>query len=121
MGKTKKVDENGHPGPPEHLSERSKALWMELMPTRNWGTGRLVTFLNALECLDLADAAREARTKEGLTITTQRSGVTHANPLLKVERENRALFIKTWAMLGLNSDYQSGTYIDSPFGPIYQT
>ena len=41
-------------------------------------------------------------------MTTERSGVAHAHPLLKVERENRQLFLKIWAKLGLDWNYYNG-------------
>ena len=93
-----------YPTPPEHLSERSKSLWKELVGNRINSSGRITMFQEALEALDLADLAREARIKEGLITVTKRSGVSHINPLLKIERENRQLFAKIWTSLNLYWD-----------------
>jgi hypothetical protein len=95
---------NRYPLPPEHLSERSKRLWEELVGNRIKSPGRITMFQEALEALDLADQARQARIKEGLVTITKRSGVSHTNPLLKIERENRQLFTKIWTTLNLYWD-----------------
>ncbi len=58
----------------------------------------------ALECLDRSDGARtELKTSE-LTTTTATTKAVHLHPLLKVERESKAQFLKAWSMLGLNVD-----------------
>ena len=91
------------PEPPGHLSERSRRLWLEVVPTRVRSAARLAQFQTALEALDRADQT-SARIGGDLTITTPRSGCEHLNPLLKVEKENRQLFIKIMAQLGLHRD-----------------
>jgi phage terminase small subunit len=100
------------PAPPEHLSERSKALWCELVGARVKGTSRIVSFQIALEYLDLAEQAREQRIKEGLTSKTKRTGVTHLNPVLRVEQRATQSFLKLWAGLGLNRERE----LKNPFG-----
>ena len=95
--------DNKYPAPPEHLSERSKQLWVEFVGARIRG-GKIVSFQTALEYLDLADAARQERIENGLVIKTKRSGVMHLNPVLKVEQDARDKFLKTWRQLGLNSE-----------------
>ena len=108
MKEKNKVKEE-YPGPPGHLSEKSKALWHEFVGIRVTSPGRILSFQQALESLDLAEEARETRQREGLTVTTERSGVSHAHPLLKVERENRQLFLKVWAKLGLDWNFYDGS------------
>ena len=88
------------PEPPAHLSERSQALWCDLGPRNCPETGRRVLFQQALESLDRADAARAAVAAEGITTTTERSGVAHAHPMIRVESDARRQFFRLWTALG---------------------
>ena len=56
----------------------------------------------ALRALDRADQAAAILEAEGLTFTTATTGAVHVHPLLKVERESRAMFAKLWADLHLD-------------------
>ncbi|WP_442481884.1 hypothetical protein [Aeoliella sp. SH292] len=90
--------------PPDHLSDRSKTLWSEMVPHRGTSAGRLAVVQTALECLDRADEAAALITKEGLTTKTGRSGVTHVHPATKIEKESRAMFFKLWQSMGFGFD-----------------
>jgi hypothetical protein len=68
---------------------------------------RLALLLVGLRALDRSEEAREQLAKEGLTITNKKTGVVHANPLLKIENENRRTFFKIWRDLGLRFDPSS--------------
>ncbi len=89
-----------YPAPP-HLSDRAAALWSAVVPARARSPERLALLCVALEAFDRADAAREAIAVEGMTTETKRSGVTHLHPLLRVEKESRALFAKIWSQMNL--------------------
>jgi hypothetical protein len=56
----------------------------------------------ALEALDRSELARLAVQREGMTATTKTTGAVHLHPLLKVEKESRQQFLRTWEVLGLN-------------------
>ncbi len=91
------------PEPPDFLSEGARALWREA--SRKVKTPmRQALLTEALSAWDRVQQARAAIAREGLTVVTERSGVAHANPLLKVERENRQLFARLCAELGLHFD-----------------
>jgi phage terminase small subunit len=95
------------PDPPEHLSDRSKGIWCDVID-EPCSPGRLVLVQTALEALDRADEARKQVEKEGLTTTTKTTGAVHVHPLLKVERDNRALFARIWhGQLRLHWDYRT--------------
>jgi len=98
------------PEAPNHLSERSKALWISLGPTRCTSVGRRNLLQVALEALDRAEEARQAIVAQGLTKTTQGTGAIHVNPLLKVERDCRNQFAGIWRQLRLDqsSDLPAG-------------
>jgi phage terminase small subunit len=89
--------------PPEHLSERSKELWRNACPQAIRSEKRLVVLRAALEALDRADAARLAIAEQGMISITERSGMAHVNPLVKVEREARLDFAKLWKQTGLET------------------
>jgi len=88
--------------PPGHLSDRSKALWAEVVPRRVDHPETLALLRVALEALDLADKCRATIQKEGLTTKTVGSGNVHRHPLLATEREYRAQFFAGWKALNLN-------------------
>ncbi len=102
--------------PPEHLSDRSKALWLAVVPSRAMSAGRLAMIQVALEALDRADEARLAVRRDGLTTKTATTGDVHVNPLVKIERECRAQFAKIWESLGLawetRTDGMTGTALE---------
>ena len=89
---------------PLGLSEKSSALWKEIAGKRASSPSRLSLLECALRALDRSDQAAELIEKEGLTLVTPRSGATHLNPLTKLEIENRSLFFKIMASLGLRFD-----------------
>lgn len=60
----------------------------------------------ALESLDRADQASAEIQKHGMTSTTKTTGAIHVHPLVKVERESRALFAKLWGVMNLQ--YNAG-------------
>lgn len=73
----------------------------------------------ALESLDRADLARIEISKSGMTSVTKKTGATHVNPLVKIERESRQLFARVWT--GLHLDFNpsiDGRIVDSAWpGP----
>ena len=89
---------------PSHLSAKSKALWTEIVPKRASQPSRLALLTIALESLDRADEARRLISEQGLTNITKRTGAIHGNPLLKIERESKNLFVKIFNDLGLKFD-----------------
>ena len=92
--------------PPDHLSEKSKALWASLVPRRAKSPERLALLTVALESLDRADAARELLAEEGMVATTATTKAVHLHPAAKLERESRAIFARIWKQLGLSWDYE---------------
>lgn len=109
----KRTEAEGPPqAPPVHLSERSQALWREIVPRRARSPERLALLQAALEALDRADSARGAIEKDGLTITTETTGVRHMHPLLKVEADARRLFATLWRDLALHWCHEIDGRID---------
>ena len=89
------------PEPPGHLSERSQALWRELVRHRCNSAERRLLLECALADLDRADALREQIAREGATVTSARSKLVRAHPALKIESEMRRRFLAAWRALDL--------------------
>ncbi len=90
--------------PPETFSDRAKALWAAVVPSRARSPGRMALVRSALEALDRADQASALVASQGLTTTTTTTGAIHINPAAKIEREARGQFAKIWEGLGLGWD-----------------
>ena len=87
--------------PPEHLSDRAKLIWRSVVPTRCKSPERLLFLEAALDAHDRAHEAAKIIAVEGMLTTTARTGVKHANPMVKIERESREQFAKLWKAMNL--------------------
>lgn len=87
---------------PSDLSERSQKLWVEIVPRRAQSAERLALLEQGLRALDRADECARLVNTNGLTTTTATTKAVHVHPLLRVEREQRQLFTRIWAELGLS-------------------
>jgi len=90
--------------PPPHLQERSKALWRDLVPSRCASPGRVAMLEAALTALDQADQARQQVARDGLSFTTRKTKMVRPHPLLAVERQARATFLRIFRTLRLDWD-----------------
>jgi hypothetical protein len=86
---------------PENLSESSQLLWNQLAQEQARSPERRQLLIQALRSLDRAEACREAIEREGMTLDGA-GKISHANPLLKVEKDARAQFASLWKTLRLN-------------------
>jgi phage terminase small subunit len=89
------------PPPPEDLSGAAAELWRETLGRFPFLATELALVTSGLRSLDRAEYAREVLKVEGLTLTTESTGVTRAHPLIRVEAEARREFRLTWRTLGL--------------------
>lgn len=88
--------------PPPHLSARAQQLWTHYARTDK-GNAWLALFRVALESLDRSDQASAIVLRDGLTVTTARSGVAHVNPAIRIEKDARGQFAAIWHQLGLDT------------------
>ena len=95
--------EHGWPSPdaPAHLSDRSRELWGGVVPSRARSLERLALVTAALEARDLANECRAQVRAEGMTTVTKTTGAVHVHPLMKIEKEQRSLFVRIWGQLHL--------------------
>lgn len=63
-------DKNGPPAAPDGLSDRSVAVWAQIIGDGMVSPGRRVLLEQALRALDRADAAAAVVAAEGLVATT---------------------------------------------------
>lgn len=103
------------PEPPDHLSERSQLLWSHLVGDRVKSPERIALFQTALDALDRADEAKQVLDAEGLTFTTKTTGTKHLHPLLRVEKDARALFARIWNQLSLHWNQQIDGAMTDPW------
>lgn len=89
---------------PEHLSTKSKKMFEYYSGKAAVTPGQIALLVTALECLDEADSCTEAIAKQGLTVTSERSGITRQNPLIGTRREAQQTVIKIFKLLGLDKD-----------------
>jgi phage terminase small subunit len=90
---------------PDGLSPRSTALWRQLVAAgRVKSPGRATLLEQAFRALDLSDAARAERIRDGLTIVNTTTGLRHVNPVCRVEKDALATFASCWKALGLTWD-----------------
>ena len=97
----KSGNERPAPEPPGHLSERSQALWRDLVRYRADSAERQVLLECALSDLDRADALRAQIAAEGATVTSARSKLTRVHPAFRIESELRRRFLAAWRTLDL--------------------
>lgn len=90
--------------PPAGLSDRSAALFAEIVPKRARSAGRVALVTEALRALDRADEAAAIVSSEGMTFTTEGTKTVHVRPEVKIERESRMLFLRAWGQLHLEWD-----------------
>ena len=88
--------------PPNHLSDHAAELWRSVVPSSVSTPSRRAMGLSALESLDRADQARKLVDAEGIVVHLPGGKMAHSHPSLKIESENRALFLRTWARLNLH-------------------
>ena len=86
----------------EHLSEETQKLWHQYVPKQVKVPAAQAVLLTGLEALDQAGAARQAIAEQGLFTVTKSTGMGHANPLIKVEKEARDYFLKVIKALNLH-------------------
>lgn len=100
------------PAAPEYLSEKAKMIFKFYVGLTIRAPGQIALFVRGLEAMDQADEAGRLIREQGLSQTSERSGLERQNPLLNAQKEATATMIKIWKSLGLCSN----TMHDGRFG-----
>lgn len=91
----------GEPVAPEHLSERSTALWGDVVATWPLESHQLRLLEEACVALDRSAEAREAIERDGAFVT-DRFAQLKAHPGVAVERDARIAAARLFRELNLN-------------------
>lgn len=89
--------------PPEDLNAASKSLWRKIISRKeNLSSGRRELIAEAFRCKERLEQVRAELNKSTLTLTTEKSGAVHLNPLAKLETELRRQLSSMWQSLQLH-------------------
>ena len=91
------------PPPPVHLSEATKAWWVEITSEFVLKSHHCRVLEIACDAWDEMVAARMVVQKEGLTVSTVQGG-DKPHPATSIERDCRAAFLKALRELDLDSE-----------------
>jgi phage terminase small subunit len=92
------------PRAPDGLSEASAALWRRFHAEYDLRSAPTLELLeSALRCRDVAEAARAALEREGLTFKDA-AGKPRPHPAAAIHRDARAQFVSTLRTLGFPSE-----------------
>jgi phage terminase small subunit len=88
--------------PPVHLTKEAKIIWRDILKEYEIDDAAGLRILRvALESFDRAQSARKEIDRLGMTIK-DKAGQVKMNPLLPVERDNRAAFLAGLKALNLD-------------------
>jgi len=94
----------GAPAPPTGLTAASRRVWLRLCEEYLLTSAPQLELLeSALRSRDVAERAREALERDGLTFT-DKHGQPRAHPAAAIHRDARAAFVTTMRVLGFPGD-----------------
>lgn len=85
----------------ENLSKKAQRVFKYYSNTSVKTPGQRALLLQGLRAMDTADQVAEVIAREGLTVTSERSGLTRAHTLLRTQREATAEMVKIFKLLEL--------------------
>ena len=86
---------------PNYLSKKSRVFVNTILRDFQLETHHEKLLLQAAECLDRIDQAREEILRDGLTVPTRDGGIK-AHPCVNIERDCKILFSRLIRELGLD-------------------
>lgn len=98
---------NAHARPPAHLRAETKSWWRRVVAEYQLEQHHLKLLQLAAESWDRANEARESLAISGLTFVDDRRNV-RANPLIAVEKDAKALFMRALGALQLDLEPPGG-------------
>jgi P27 family predicted phage terminase small subunit len=88
---------------PEHLTERSKALWEQIVEENEIDAVAAKILLTLCDAMERRDEARKVIAERGLT-TQDRFGVLKVNPALAIERDSTLIMHRAFRLLGFDQE-----------------
>lgn len=95
---------------PKHLSASAKAFWAWAVSTYRLQPDALKVLETACTAWDSAERARKTLDAEG-SYYRDRHGVIRVHPAIRVQRESKALFLRSLTTLGLQPAKTPGSLI----------
>jgi P27 family predicted phage terminase small subunit len=96
--------------PPRHLQTEGKRTWERLTAEYDFDPPELILLRALCEQLDVQNQARRSVRRQGLTVTSSRTGVIKPNPALSIERQATRLIASLVRQLALPVDDGKQTY-----------
>jgi phage terminase small subunit len=87
--------------PPAHLSEQTKAWWIDIVNRHDIKPRQFRTLQVAATSWDRAEQARQTLSKHGLTFEDDH-GMIRARPEVQIERDSSIRFLRAMRELGLD-------------------
>ena len=103
MKKQSVIDEQ--PAPPDHLSKKAKKIFRFYVAEEKRAPGQIALLIRGLEALDTADECGRIIRADGLTSTSERSGLARQHPLFNTQKENTNIMLKVWKQLQLDRHF----------------
>lgn len=97
--------------PPNHLSLASRALWKRIHAEYELEAHHDALLCSALESRDRAEQARQLIDADGPLVDNPRGG-KRPHPLLGVERDSRAAWVRTIHALGFDEQGTARTAVE---------
>lgn len=96
--------------PPKHLSASAKTFWCWATETYRLAPDALKVLETACVAWDTGESARKTLQAEG-SYYTDRHGVIRVHPAIRVQRESKALFLRSLTTLGLEPPKDKNTIL----------
>lgn len=89
--------------PPEHLTEKSKALWNQIVDENEIDAVASKILLTLCDAMERRDEARRIISDLGIT-TLDRFNVVKINPALAIERDSTLIMHRAFRLLGFDQE-----------------
>jgi P27 family predicted phage terminase small subunit len=88
---------------PEHLTEKSKALWEQIVDENEIDAVAAKILLTLCDAMERRDEARKVIAERGIT-TLDRFNVLKVNPALAIERDSTLIMHRAFRLLGFDQE-----------------
>ena len=101
--------------PPEHLTDRSKQRWRDIVAENNMDAASLPILSSYLTALDRVEQARAEIARIGPLIK-DRFDIVKANPWVAIERDSTLIMHRAFRLLGFDQEPRGGSEQGNLFG-----
>ncbi len=90
--------------PPQHLSEASRALWVQILEENSIDAAAVPVLMSYLEARDRREQARLEIIATGGPVTTDRFDKMKKNPWIEIERDATLMMQRAFRLLGFDQE-----------------